>query len=90
MALATPWVRLAGLLTLAAAAAATDAQARGALLVGNPEEVAAKIMRHSVALGGITRVTFQMDVASLSHEQLMQSIELIGTRLSPLLNKPLT
>lgn len=35
MALATPWVRLAGLLTLAAAAAATDAQARGALLVGN-------------------------------------------------------
>jgi len=26
----------------------------------NPEEVAEKIMRHSEALGGISRVTFQM------------------------------
>ncbi|MBK8405868.1 MAG: LLM class flavin-dependent oxidoreductase [Saprospiraceae bacterium] len=51
----------------------------GALLVGNPEEVAAKILRHSEALGGISRFTFQMD-AGLSHEKLMQAIELIGKR----------
>jgi probable LLM family oxidoreductase len=57
---------------------------RGALIVGNPEEVAEKIIRHSAALGGIDRVSFQMDSANLSHEKLMQSIELIGTRVAPL------
>ncbi|MEP7258555.1 MAG: Atu2307/SP_0267 family LLM class monooxygenase, partial [Flavitalea sp.] len=36
---------------------------RGAFLVGGPEEVAEKILRHSEALGGISRVTFQMDNA---------------------------
>ena len=57
---------------------------RGALLVGNPEEVAEKILRHSEALGGISRLSFQMDTAELSHEKLMQSIELIGIRVAPL------
>jgi len=57
----------------------------GALLVGSPEEIAEKIRRHSDALGGITRLTFQLDSAELPHEKLMQSIELIGTRLKPLL-----
>jgi probable LLM family oxidoreductase len=57
----------------------------GALLIGSPEEVAAKILRHSEALGGITRLTFQMDSAGLSHEKLMESIGLIGSRVSPLL-----
>jgi len=59
---------------------------RGALLVGSPEEVAEKILRHSRALGGITRLTFQMDTAELPHEKLMQSIELVGNRLKPLVN----
>jgi probable LLM family oxidoreductase len=59
----------------------------GAFLIGSPEEVAEKIIRHSEALGGISRVTFQMDNAELSHEQLLQSIELIGTRVTPLVNK---
>ena len=58
----------------------------GALLVGSPEEVAEKILRHSDALGGIARLTFQMDNAGLSHTKLMQSIELIGTRVAPLVN----
>ena len=60
---------------------------RGAYLVGNPEEIAEKILRHSEALGGISRVAFQMDNAELSHQQLLQSIELIGTRVAPLINK---
>jgi probable LLM family oxidoreductase len=66
--------------------ASFDAQRgpKGALLVGGPEEVAEKILRHSDALGGISRVTFQMDGAALSHEKLMHSIELIGTKLAPL------
>jgi probable LLM family oxidoreductase len=60
---------------------------QGALLVGSAEEVAQKILRHSNALGGISRLTFQMDTAEVSHEKLMQAIELIGTRLKPLINK---
>ncbi|GAB3021427.1 LLM class flavin-dependent oxidoreductase [Spirosoma pulveris] len=58
---------------------------QGALLVGNPDEVAQKILRHSEALGGISRVTFQMDSAGLSHEKFMSSINLLGTRVAPLL-----
>ncbi len=63
-----------------------EAQAgpKGALLVGSVEEVSEKILRHSDALGGISRLTFQMDTAELPHEKLMQSIKLIGTRLKPL------
>ena len=57
----------------------------GALLIGNPDEVAEKIIRHSEALGGISRVTFQLDVASQPHEKLMSAIDLLGTRVAPLL-----
>ncbi|MEL7228035.1 MAG: LLM class flavin-dependent oxidoreductase, partial [Cyanobacteria bacterium J06576_12] len=59
----------------------------GALLVGSPDAIAQKILRHSDALGGISRVTFQMDNAGLSHEQLMQSIEMIGKQVSPIVNR---
>jgi probable LLM family oxidoreductase len=59
----------------------------GALLVGSVEEVAKKIQRHSDALGGISRLTFQMDSAELPHEKLMQTIELIGTGIKPLVNQ---
>jgi probable LLM family oxidoreductase len=59
---------------------------RGALLVGSPEEVAAKILRHSESLGGIDRFTFQMDNAGLSHNQLMDAIEMIGQKVMPLVN----
>ena len=57
----------------------------GALVVGNPKEVAEKIMRHSEALGGISRFTFQMDVG-IKHEKLMHSIQLIGEQVSKLIN----
>lgn len=55
----------------------------GALLVGNPEDVAEKIIKHSEALGGISRITFQMDVAALPHAKLMHAIELLGSRVAP-------
>src|SRR5437867_3578549 len=57
----------------------------GALLIGSPEEVAEKILRHSEALGGISRLTFQMNAASLPHAKLMRAIEAIGTRVAPAL-----
>ena len=58
----------------------------GALLVGEPEDVAEKIVRHAEALGGISRFTFQMDNAGIPHHQLMRSIELIGKKVIPLVN----
>ena len=60
---------------------------KGAFLLGSPEEVAEKIIRHSEALGGISRVTFQMDNADLPHSKLLRSIELLGTLIAPALRK---
>lgn len=59
---------------------------QGALLVGSAEEVAEKIRRHADALGGISRLTFQMDSAELTHDKLMQAIELIGKKVLPFVN----
>ncbi|WP_166922505.1 LLM class flavin-dependent oxidoreductase [Flavobacterium poyangense] len=56
---------------------------KGVLVLGGPEQVAEKILRHSEALGGISRFTFQMDNAGLTHTQLMNAIELIGTKVKP-------
>ena len=57
----------------------------GALLVGSPEELAEKISRHDKALGGIDRLTFQLDTAELPHERLLATISLIGNKLKPML-----
>jgi len=59
----------------------------GALLIGNPEEVVQKILRHSKALGGISRITFMMNPGSLPHEKLMQATELIGKQVAPALHE---
>jgi probable LLM family oxidoreductase len=68
-----------------------DAQrgSQGALIIGDPEEVVKKIIRHSKALGGISRITFQMNAASLPHVKLMRAIELIGTQVAPALREEL-
>ena len=59
----------------------------GALLIGDPDEVAEKIVRHSEALGGISRITFQMNAGSLPHAKLMNAIELLGARVAPAIRK---
>ena len=71
--------------------ASFDAQRgpQGALIIGDPDEVEEKIIRHSKALGGISRVTFQMNAASLPHTKLMRAVELLGTRVSPALREQL-
>ena len=61
----------------------------GALLVGDPETVAEKILRVNESLGGISRITFQMSVAALPHAKLMRASELLGTRVAPLVRKAL-
>ena len=57
----------------------------GAMLVGEAWEVADKILKFSQDLGGISRLTFQMDNAGLTHPQLMNSIELIGSKVIPMI-----
>jgi probable LLM family oxidoreductase len=59
----------------------------GSLVIGDPEEVVEKILRHGKALGGISRFTFQMNAASLPHDKLIRAIELIGKRVAPVLHK---
>jgi len=54
----------------------------GALLVGEPKEIVDKILRHSESLGGLERVTFQMDAVK-DHQKLMKAIELIGSEIVP-------
>lgn len=60
---------------------------KGVLVVGGPEQVAEKLLKHSEALGGIDRFTFQMDNAGLTHEQLLRSIEIIGKEVIPRVSK---
>jgi probable LLM family oxidoreductase len=59
----------------------------GALLIGSPDEVVEKIVRHDAALGGISRITFQMNAASLPHAKMMRAIERIGERVVPAVRK---
>jgi probable LLM family oxidoreductase len=68
-----------------------DAQrgSQGALIIGDPNEVVKKIVRHNKALGGISRITFQMNVASLSQVKMMRAIELLGTQVAPALREEL-
>jgi probable LLM family oxidoreductase len=61
----------------------------GAMLVGNPDEVADKIVRHSEALGGVSRFTFQMNAASLSHDRLLRATDLIGKHVMPMVRERL-
>jgi len=61
----------------------------GALLVGDPETVAEKILRVNESLGGISRITFQMSVAALPHAKMLRAIELLGTRVAPLVRTEL-
>jgi alkanesulfonate monooxygenase SsuD/methylene tetrahydromethanopterin reductase-like flavin-dependent oxidoreductase (luciferase family) len=69
--------------------ASFDAQRgpHGALLIGSPDEVVDKIFRHSEALGGISRLSFQMNVASLPQVKMMRAIDAIGARMAPALHQ---
>jgi probable LLM family oxidoreductase len=55
----------------------------GALFVGSPETVARKIAATATALG-ISRFDMKYSAGHLSHEKLMRSIELYGSKVIPL------
>tara|TARA_X000000950_G_scaffold80953_1_gene101736 strand:- start:72 stop:1097 length:1026 start_codon:yes stop_codon:yes gene_type:complete len=59
----------------------------GALMVGDAEEVAEKIIGYSNALGGIDRLTFQLDNANLTHQQLKETMQIIAEKVKPLVNE---
>jgi probable LLM family oxidoreductase len=61
----------------------------GALLVGDPETVVEKILQVNEALGGISRLTFQMSVAALPHAKMLRAIELLGTDVAPMVRNSL-
>ncbi|WML41760.1 LLM class flavin-dependent oxidoreductase [Neobacillus sp. OS1-2] len=54
----------------------------GALYVGDPETVAAKII-HLRKNVGITRFMLHVPVGSMPHEEVMKAIELLGTEVAP-------
>jgi probable LLM family oxidoreductase len=61
----------------------------GALLVGDPETVVEKILNINEWLGGISRLTFQMSVAALPHAKMMRAIEILGTKVRPMVHAAL-
>lgn len=69
--------------------ASFDAQRgpNGALLIGSPAEVVDKIFRHSEVLGGISRLSFMMNVASLPQIEMMRAIDAIGALVSPAVHR---
>ncbi|ANK91355.1 MULTISPECIES: LLM class flavin-dependent oxidoreductase [Rhizobium] len=56
---------------------------QGAFLIGSPQTVVTKSLAASVALGGVSRVTFQMSTAALETAAMARSIELLGTEVAP-------
>jgi alkanesulfonate monooxygenase SsuD/methylene tetrahydromethanopterin reductase-like flavin-dependent oxidoreductase (luciferase family) len=68
-----------------------DAQCNphGALMVGDAEAVAAKILAAHEALGSFSRLTVLIDNRILTHRQIMRAIELLGTRVAPIVAKEL-
>jgi probable LLM family oxidoreductase len=62
----------------------------GALIIGDAEKVAEKILYVNEVLGGLSRITFQMGVSALPHEKMLRLIELLGTGVAPIVRKHLT
>ena len=55
----------------------------GSLVLGDVETVAAKIIRIREVLG-IDRFMLHISVGTLPHEQVLHAIELLGTKVAPL------
>ena len=66
-----------------------DVGPEGALYVGSPETVARKIAG-TVRTLGIQRFDMKFSTGTLSHEKMMRSIELYGTRVAPLVRDMLS
>jgi alkanesulfonate monooxygenase SsuD/methylene tetrahydromethanopterin reductase-like flavin-dependent oxidoreductase (luciferase family) len=59
---------------------------RGALLVGNPQEVIDKIL-YEHELFRLDRFLLHVSVGTLPHDQVLRAIELFGTEVAPAVRK---
>ena len=67
----------------------TERSQRGAMLLGNPQQVIDKILfEHE--LFGMTRFMIQFSVGTLPHAVIMRSIELYGTKVAPAVRKAIS
>jgi alkanesulfonate monooxygenase SsuD/methylene tetrahydromethanopterin reductase-like flavin-dependent oxidoreductase (luciferase family) len=58
----------------------------GSLVLGDPETVADKILRFKELLG-VKRFELHISVGTLPHEKVLRSIELLGTKVAPIVNQ---
>jgi probable LLM family oxidoreductase len=61
----------------------------GALLIGDAQNVAEKILYDNEVVGGLSRITFQMGVSTLPHQKMLRAIEILGTCVAPIVRKEL-
>jgi len=61
----------------------------GALLIGDPESVAEKIVYEHNVLGGVNRMTMLLNGGMIPHRKAMHAIELLGTKVAPLVRNAL-
>ena len=62
----------------------------GALVIGDATIVATKLLRINDDLGGVSRFTFQMGVSTLPHEKMLRAIEILGTKVKPMVQAALS
>ena len=59
---------------------------RGANFVGSPDEIIEKILfQHEIF--GHDRLLLQLSVGTVPHAQMMRAIELLGTRVAPVVKE---
>jgi probable LLM family oxidoreductase len=61
----------------------------GALLIGDPESIAEKIIYENNVLGGISRMTILLNGGMIPHLKAMHAIELLGTEVAPIVRREL-
>lgn len=66
----------------------SEASGGGAIFTGEPEEIAERIITLQKQLGHM-RQFFQMDVGQMPHKDFLRSIELLGTKVKPLVDAEL-
>ena len=57
----------------------------GNLVIGSPEDVAEKIVGLHKVFGN-SRILIEMAIGTMPHAQVLKAIELLGTKVSPLVH----
>jgi hypothetical protein len=63
--------------------------ATGALLIGDAATIVEKILYVNEALGGLSRISFQMGVSTLPHQKMLRAIEILGSGVAPVVRREL-